>query len=248
MLKWFKRVFLLLIITGLIGLNILTLTSQVAFAALSGLVGSVGLVTNSMRFNNQRTAMNRKALRQKASMRAVKQRALRRTKRLAAYQVIEVSASYLPVAGAAIIVGGSLWELKQHCDGLMDFRSIPNLGTEEDERNIMESVCNPQLPGLPSAWTDYSIKGSYESTLTKLGFSDTEELASEMPTIKELQTAGEETNGYRIYLAQAQNYWDSLPDVSELFKSDEETTDEANSSSLYEQTKTYMQELLTREQ
>jgi hypothetical protein len=103
------------------------------------------------------------------------------------------------------------------------------------------------LPTFSSASEDFLYGESYEATLLEYGYTDVDVLVSQIPSTEELQSTAEESSGYQEYLDQAQDYWDSLPGLSDLFDSDEETTEEIEDEGVIEKARSLMQNLINKE-
>ena len=124
---------------ALITSNILTVTSTAFSAALTGLVAAaIGVKTVTSKLHT-------KVASQKKSVRNMGQRLVARSKRIAAFSVGEIPASFIPFAGMALIAAGTAWELKQLCNGLKDMEALyVQMEIEEDlDADTLRAVCHP---------------------------------------------------------------------------------------------------------
>ena len=138
--------------------NVLTLTSTVVNAALTGLLATaIGVKTATgmlhrqlaiQRVNNAR--LQSRMLLHRNQVRTVGRRLAARTKRIAAYSIAEIPASVIPYAGLSLLVAGTVWELKQLCDGLKDMEVLyAQMEIDEPlDGDTLRVVCNPSNWGF----------------------------------------------------------------------------------------------------
>lgn len=139
MFTWFRRFILLIMFLGLLATNVLTLTSTAFNAALTGLVATtVGIKSVTSKLHAQ-------VAYQKSSVRNMGRKLTARTKRIAAYSILEVPSSMVPYAGMAILVAGTAWELKQLCEGLYELEELyTEIELEEEvDSDALRKVCHP---------------------------------------------------------------------------------------------------------
>lgn len=153
MFKWFRRLFLAFLLLGLVITNVLSITSTAVNLALTGLVATalgIKTVTGMLHRRIAAQQVTNASLQSKLDMhkthvRNMGRKLTARTKRIAAYSVAEIPASMVPFAGMAILVAGTVWELKQLCDGLKDMEELyVQTGIEESlDGETLRAVCHP---------------------------------------------------------------------------------------------------------
>ena len=139
LIKWLRRLFITAIILVLLITNVLSLTSTVFNATLTGLMATaMGVKTVTSKLHAQ-------VANQKSAVRNMGRNLTARTKRIAAYSVAEIPASVVPYAGMAILVTGTAWELKQLCDGLYELEELyTEIELEEEvDSDLLKKVCHP---------------------------------------------------------------------------------------------------------
>ena len=148
MITWIKRLFLTLMILGLLASNILTLTSTAFNAALSGLISTAfGVATVTEVFQSRIARERLEANRRKAAVRSFGTRLTARTKRVAAASVAAIPGEMVPLLGAGILIAGTAYELYEACESMKDLDELyAGLGLEEDvPEEVWTSVCEVDL-------------------------------------------------------------------------------------------------------
>mgnify|MGYP005658807601 CR=1 FL=1 len=165
MFKWFKRIILTAVFFGLVALNILTLTSTLVFTAAAGALSALGLsATSRSVLVNQVSALQSQLTRQQATngrlntrltaqrnaARRMGARVTTRSTRIAATTLAELPAKAVPIIGITALIGGTIWEIKELCDGLDDVKLLYTDFDISDsvDSGAIQTVCNPQIPTL----------------------------------------------------------------------------------------------------
>jgi len=133
MLNFLKRIITTLIIIALLISNVLTVTSAAFSAMLAGAItGVTGIKThlNSEALDRQRMAVQRMG-----------SRMIERTKTMIARSITSSSMKWIPILGAPVALGLTLWEVSDLCDGLQDLDQLyDDMGIEEEA--VPLDVCN----------------------------------------------------------------------------------------------------------
>ncbi|MBN7798081.1 hypothetical protein [Parahaliea mediterranea] len=147
---------------ALLASNILTLTWSAATAALSGLLGALGVSTVHAQLETRNRTQARQLAAQKKRL-ALQQRQLRkvggniraRTVKSAAANIGSLPAEAVPLLGWAVVVGVTAYELTLACDNLRDLDSLyRDMGIDpEADREVMDLICNPDLTRDGRLWT-----------------------------------------------------------------------------------------------
>jgi hypothetical protein len=159
---WTKRLFLTLSFLALIATNVLTLTSAVFNATLSGLMSTaLGVQTVSDALRGKLDAKNRTIKKQTATLAKRKtatkkfgKRLASRTKKVALASIASVPGEAIPVIGATLLIAGTGYELYEACNSMKD---LDELYTDMDMANetpddVLHSVCDPSLPDMGKFW------------------------------------------------------------------------------------------------
>lgn len=139
MFKWLRRLIYLVVLLSMLFSNVLSLTVSALNFALGGLVAA----TASIR--SMSSARNLKLEAQRTAVRKMGKGVIDRSKRMAARSIAEIPSSAIPFAGVAILVTGTIWELKQICEGLYDLEDLyKELELEEEvDADVLQTVCHP---------------------------------------------------------------------------------------------------------
>jgi hypothetical protein len=146
MFRFLRQLFFVLMLTLSILINVLSITSTVFNAALTGLVAAtLGVKTVTAKLHSRNKQLETQRSMQKKSVRRMGNRLASRSKRIAAFSVGEIPASVIPFAGMALIAAGTAWELKQLCGGLKDMKTLyRDMGIEEPlDDDSFRAVCHP---------------------------------------------------------------------------------------------------------
>jgi len=152
MFKRLRLLFLVLMLTLSILFNVLSITSTVFNAALTGLVAAtLGVKTVTAKLHSRNKRLETQRSMQKKSVREMGDRLSSRSKRIAAFSVGEIPASVIPFAGMALIAAGTAWELKLLCEGLKDMEALyRDVGIEDSlDDDSFRAVCHP------SSWFNF---------------------------------------------------------------------------------------------
>ncbi|MFV0277985.1 MAG: hypothetical protein ACK5HY_12490 [Parahaliea sp.] len=149
-----------LLFAALLLANILTLTWSTATAALSGLLGAVGVrsvygvMEQRQKAQATRIAAQQKRLAlQQGKLRKVGGNIRKRTVRAAAANIGSLPAEAVPFFGWAVIIGVTTYELKLACDTLNDLDELYlEVGLAPDsDREATDLICHPDLERLSEA-------------------------------------------------------------------------------------------------
>ena len=162
MFTWAKRLFLTLAFLTLIVTNVLTLTSTVFNAALSGLMSAklgVQTVSDTLRGKldaNKKTinAQKKTIKKRSAATRRFGTRLVRRTKRVATASLAAIPGETIPLLGTTLLIAGTSYELYAACESMDDLDELySDLGmADEVPDDVLHSVCNPSLPDVGNLW------------------------------------------------------------------------------------------------
>ena len=108
---WAKRLFLTLAFLALIATNVLTLTSTVFNAALSGVMSTA--------FSVQTVYTKHKAATKRFGNRLVK-----RTKRVAKRSMAAIPGEAIPIIGPTLLIGLMAFELAEACNSIKDLDEL----------------------------------------------------------------------------------------------------------------------------
>ena len=157
-----RRLLLALCFVGLIGTNLLTLTSAAFNTALSGMVGAtLGVKTVSSALHSRLASQNTlikkqraEVVQRKAATKRFGTRLASRTKRVAAKSIAAIPAEAIPFIGIAVLIADTGYELYAACETLNDLDTLyTELGVAQaTPEDTLHSVCNPQLPDAGSVW------------------------------------------------------------------------------------------------
>jgi len=156
-----RRGLVVVAFVALLASNILTLTWSTATAALSGLLGALGVSTVHSQLETRNRAQARKLAAQNRRL-ALQQRQLRkvggniraRTVKSAAANIGSLPAEAVPLLCSSGVVWVTAYELKLACDNLHDLDSLyRDMGVEpEGDREVMDLICNPELTRDGQLW------------------------------------------------------------------------------------------------
>ena len=135
MFNFLKRTMATLMIIALLISNVLTVTSAAFSAMLAGAISGVtGIKTL--------THLNSEALdRQRMAVKRMGTRMIERTKTMIARSITSSSVKWIPMLGAPVALGLTLWEVSDLCDGLQDLDQLyDDMGIEEEA--VPLDVCN----------------------------------------------------------------------------------------------------------
>ena len=106
-------------------------------------MGSEMCIRDSQKAAN--AMLRTKVTQQKSYVRNMGKRLASRSKRIAAFSLAEVPASFIPIAGMALVAAGVAIELKLPCDGLKDMEALyTQMEIEEDlDAATLQTVCHP---------------------------------------------------------------------------------------------------------
>jgi hypothetical protein len=152
MFRFMRQLFFVLMLTLSILINVLSVTSTVFNAALTGLIATtLGVKTVTAKLHSRTKQLESQRAMQKESVRKMGNRLASRSKRIAAFSVGEIPASFIPFAGITLIAVGTAWELKQLCDSLKDMETLyRDMGIEESlDDESFRAVCHP------SSWFNF---------------------------------------------------------------------------------------------
>lgn len=132
MLKWLKRLFLVITIAGLVVSNVLTLTSLAFNAAVSGAFATAtGIQTVADKVKAKRVAAHK-----------VGKRITQRTIRTAGRSLALVPGEMVPYIGIAAVVTAISLEVYAACENLNDMHELyATIGIENPEKGTVEDLC-----------------------------------------------------------------------------------------------------------
>ncbi len=162
MIIWTKRLLLGASLLALLITNILSLTNTAFNAALSGLLsGALGVRTVSGAMHSRIASQDKvikkhrvTALQRKAATRKFGQRLASRTQRVAAKSIAAIPAESIPFIGVAVLIADTGYELYAACETVSDLDQLySDLGmADETPKDVMHSVCDPELPDAGEVW------------------------------------------------------------------------------------------------
>ena len=150
-LTWPKRLMLTASFLPLIATNILTLTSAAFNAAVSGLMGTAfGIQTVSDVLRGNVDARNKTIKNRKMATRKFGTKVTKRTKKLVATTLAEISGEAIPLLGIPILLAATAYEITLACENLDDLNQLYSDMAMADKTpdDVMHSVCYPKLPAL----------------------------------------------------------------------------------------------------
>jgi hypothetical protein len=150
--KLLIRTITALAFVALIALNIATVTLPAVAAGVASTVGAV--VGASAILPEFRTVTYRGQKKRLAEAVAdTTKRVSARTAKGAARNVGSIAGEAIPVAGIAVVVGVTAWELKDACDTMKDLRAL-ELATDPkaSEDPSVAEVCGLEVPTKEQAW------------------------------------------------------------------------------------------------
>lgn len=161
-ITWIKRLVLTLSFLALIATNVLTLTSTVFNAALSGLMSAtLGVQTVSDSLRGKLDAKNKTikkntaaSIKRKAATRRFGARLASRTKRVAAASVAAIPGEAIPLLGVTLLIAGTSYELYEACNSMKDLDELySDMGmADETPDDVLHSVCDPSWPATRNFW------------------------------------------------------------------------------------------------
>jgi hypothetical protein len=94
------------------------------------------------------------AIKRKAATRKFGARLTSRTKRVAAKSIAAIPAESIPLIGVAVLIADTGYELYAACETVRDLDQLySDLGmADETQDDIMQSVCDPELPNAGEVW------------------------------------------------------------------------------------------------
>ena len=154
-LTWTKRLILTVSFLALIATNILTLTHTAFNAAVSGLMGTAfDIQTVSDVLRGKVDARNKTIKNRKLATRKFETKVTKRTKKLVATTLAEISGEAIPMLGIPILLAATAYEIKLACENLDDLDQLySDMGmADETPDDVMHSVCHPTLPDAGKVW------------------------------------------------------------------------------------------------
>jgi len=145
MLRFIRRLVVLLTMIGLLILNVLTVTVSGVNSLISGLVASaLGVATVTSVLQNDNKKLASKVAAQRSAAKRMGTRLISRSKRMAVRTVASMPAKTIPILGATLIIGGVIWELKDLCDGLRDVEDLYSELEIDDpvDESALQVVCH----------------------------------------------------------------------------------------------------------
>lgn len=184
MLKMVTRTITALAFIGLLALNVATVTIPAVAQTVASLVGSVvgaGALLPEFRTVNYRGQKKRLA----DAVSDTSQRIAKRTAKGAARNVGSVLGEAVPVAGIAVVVGATAWELSDACETMKDLQALelatdPHATTDPE---VME-VCGMETPTKEEVWSAVKASPAAAWESAKGAMPDLPEM--EMPTLDDL--------------------------------------------------------------
>ncbi len=170
-LKYFRRIFLGLVIIFLLASNVLTLASAAFHSAMYGLLAALPvehLLKNSPTNRTKKVIAERnKLLAKKKSARAAalktRKRVFRRSQKMVARNIAQIPVEALPLLGVGVVVATTALDVKDACDTSNDINQLlRELDIETDTEETF-AICNPGLPDSAQ------IQEAFESTRQEFG-------------------------------------------------------------------------------
>jgi hypothetical protein len=129
MLTWLKRLITAVIVVGLLASNILTLSSSAFSAMLSGAIAGVTGISlrNAQSLDKQRASVKRMRF---------------RFIKMASRSALGNSVNWIPILGASVAIGLTIWELNDLCESMKD---LDEMGFD-DEPVTLEMCQAPDAP------------------------------------------------------------------------------------------------------
>ena len=158
MLSKVRTVFLVLFLLGSLALNVATVTVQSVALGVSAVVSAVaGASAVLPEFRTVKYRGQSKRLVE--AVEDTSKRIAKRTVAAASWNAGSVVAEAIPVAGVAVVLGVTAWDLKDSCDTMADLyvleqATVNSSDLEEDARR----VCGLEVPSKEEVWA--SIKAS----------------------------------------------------------------------------------------
>jgi hypothetical protein len=157
-----KKLLLGFIFLGLVGTNILTLTSTAFNTAISGLLAaSLGVKTVSGLMQSKIASQDLALKKHKAQLTSKKQatrrfgfRLTQRTKRVTAKSIAAIPAESIPLIGIAVLIADTSYELYAACETIRDLDDLyESLGiVDQSAEDAIHAACNPNLPDPEKVW------------------------------------------------------------------------------------------------
>ena len=157
-----KNLFLCFMFLGLVGANVLTLTSAAFNTAISGLLAtSLGVKTVSGLLQSKIASQDLALKNHKAQLASKKQAARRfgsrltqRTKRVTAKSIAAIPAESIPLIGIAVLIADTSYELYAACETIRDLDELyGSLGiVDQSPEDAVHAACDPELPDPEQVW------------------------------------------------------------------------------------------------
>ena len=165
-----KNLVLCFMFLGLIGTNVLTLTSTAFNTAISGLLAtSLGVKTVSSLLQSKIASQDLALKKHKAQLTSKKQAARRfgsrltqRTKKVTAKSIAAIPAESIPLIGIAVLIADTSYELYAACETVRDLDDLyGSLGiVDQSPDDAIHAACDPDLPDPEQVWQ--SVLGKSE--------------------------------------------------------------------------------------
>lgn len=93
-----------------------------------------------------------------------------RSVRVAKASLARIPAEAIPYAGAAILVGGTAYELKAMCEDMDDLNTLyKNLGLQERvDSSTLNTLCHPSLPSVDALISQINLQDVMEETQKRI--------------------------------------------------------------------------------
>lgn len=150
--KLFFRAIVSLAFVALFALNIATVTVPAVAAGVASTVGTV-LGSTALLPEFRTVSYRGQKKRITAAVADTTKRISTRTAKGAARNVGSIAGEAIPVAGIAVVVGVTAWELKDACETMKDLRAL-ELATNPNatEDPSVAEVCGLEVPSKEQAW------------------------------------------------------------------------------------------------
>lgn len=152
MRKLVIRTFTTVALLGLLALNVATVTVPAVAAGVASTVGAI-VGASSVLPEFRKVSYRGQSKRLTDAVADTTKRISKRTARGAARNVGSIAGEAIPIAGIAVVVGVTTWELKDACETMKDLREL-ELATNPDvtvDPTVAE-VCGLEVPTKEQAW------------------------------------------------------------------------------------------------
>ena len=205
MRKLIVRVIASLALVALLALNIATVTVPAVAAGVASIVGGVvGATAILPEFRTVTYRGQKKRL--AAAVADTTKRVSTRTAKGAARNVGSIAGEAIPVAGIAVVVGVTAWELTDACDTMKDLRAL-ELATDPtaSEDPSVAEVCGLEVPSKEQVWEVVKASPGHAWEKAKGYVSDLPEL--ELPTWRDIFGGPAVENDTTAPLEDASGTW-----------------------------------------